>query len=61
MEIEMKPELLNLPWVTLLTLACGYAGYYIANAGPSDRSRLHLRLEFVKRRHRLVQDIAFQH
>jgi hypothetical protein len=32
-ESEMKPELLNLPWATLLTLACGYTGYYIANVG----------------------------
>jgi len=26
-------ELVNLPWATLLALASGYAGYYVANAG----------------------------
>src|ERR1700754_4140002 len=39
MEIDMKPELLNLPWATLLTLACGYTGYYIANVGIRDHHK----------------------
>src|SRR5438105_3732474 len=39
MEIEMKPELLNLPWATLLTLACGYTGYYIANVGIREHHK----------------------
>lgn len=30
------PSLLNLPWVTLVTLACGYIGYFIANVGLKD-------------------------
>ncbi len=33
-ENEMKPELVNLPWATLLTLASGYAGYFVANCLP---------------------------
>jgi hypothetical protein len=39
MEIEMKPDLLNLPWATLLTLACGYTGYYIANVGIREHHK----------------------
>jgi hypothetical protein len=39
MEIKMKPELMNLPWATLLTLACGYAGYYIANVGIREHHK----------------------
>jgi hypothetical protein len=35
----MKPELVNLPWATLLTLACGYAGYYIANVGVREHHK----------------------
>jgi hypothetical protein len=38
-EIEMKPDLLNLPWATLLTLACGYAGYYVANVGIREHHK----------------------
>lgn len=29
----MDADLLNLPWATLLTLAGGYAAYYVANVG----------------------------
>jgi hypothetical protein len=39
MEIDMKPELLNLPWATLLTIACGYAAYYIANVGIREHHK----------------------
>lgn len=35
----MNHELLNLPWATLLTLASGYAGYYIAHHGLRDHHR----------------------
>lgn len=31
--------LLDLPWQTLLTLACGYAGYYVAHAGIRDHHK----------------------
>lgn len=29
----------NLPWITLVTLACGYIGYYIANVGNRDHHK----------------------
>ena len=29
-------SLLNLPWATLVTLACGYIGYFIANVGLKE-------------------------
>ena len=32
-------KLVNLPWATLLTLASGYAGYYIANVGVRDHHK----------------------
>jgi hypothetical protein len=32
-------SLLNLPWATLVTLACGYMGYYIANVGIRDHHK----------------------
>ncbi len=35
----MNPELVNLPWATLLTLASGYAAYYIANVGIRDHHK----------------------
>lgn len=28
--------LLNLPWETLVTLTCGYIGYFVANVGIND-------------------------
>ena len=28
--------LLNLPWETLITLTCGYIGYFVANVGIND-------------------------
>lgn len=31
--------LLNLPWTTLLVLACGYAAYYVANIGMRDHHK----------------------
>jgi hypothetical protein len=39
MESPVKPELLSLPWATLLTLASGYAGYFIANVGIRDHHK----------------------
>lgn len=39
MDIKMQPDLLSLPWATLLTLACGYAGYYIANVGVREHHK----------------------
>jgi hypothetical protein len=39
MESPMKPELVNLPWATLLTLACGYASYFIANVGVREHHK----------------------
>jgi hypothetical protein len=39
MEAIFKPDLINLPWATLLTLACGYAGYYVANVGIRDHHK----------------------
>ena len=39
MEAAFKPDLLNLPWATLLTLASGYAGYYVANVGIRDHHK----------------------
>jgi hypothetical protein len=35
----VNPELLTLPWATLLTLAGGYAGYFIAHIGIRDHHR----------------------
>lgn len=32
-------SLLNLPWATLVTLACGYIGYFIANVGLNEHHR----------------------
>jgi hypothetical protein len=34
-----KPDLVRLPWSTLLTLACGYAAYYVANVGVRDHHK----------------------
>lgn len=34
-----KPDLVNLPWETLLTLASGYAGYFVANVGIRDHHK----------------------
>lgn len=39
MGTKIHPELLNLPWETLLTLACGYAGYYVANVGVREHHK----------------------
>jgi hypothetical protein len=39
MDAVMKPELVNLPWATLLTLASGYAAYYVANVGVRDHHK----------------------
>jgi hypothetical protein len=39
METIFKPDLVNLPWATLLTLASGYAGYYVANVGLRDHHK----------------------
>lgn len=36
--LEVK-DLLNLPWATLLTLACGYAAYFIANRGNREHHK----------------------
>lgn len=35
----MNPDLIKLPWETLLTLASGYAGYFIANVGVRDHHK----------------------
>lgn len=35
----MDPKLLNLPWVTLLTLAAGYMGYFVAHVGIRDHHK----------------------
>ncbi|KFK92761.1 MULTISPECIES: hypothetical protein [unclassified Serratia (in: enterobacteria)] len=32
-------SLLNLPWATLVTLVCGYIGYFIANVGLNEHHR----------------------
>lgn len=40
--LKMIPEnadVTNLPWITLVTLACGYIGYYIANVGKRDHHK----------------------
>lgn len=34
-----KPDVLNLPWATLVTLACGYMGYFIAHVGVRDHHK----------------------
>jgi hypothetical protein len=39
METAMNFDLVNLPWATLLTLACGYAAYYIANVGIREHHK----------------------
>lgn len=39
MEIADIEELLNLPWLTLLTLACGYMAYFIANFGDREHHK----------------------
>jgi hypothetical protein len=39
MEAAFKPDLLNLPWATLLALASGYAGYFVANVGIRDHHK----------------------
>src|ERR1700693_3496856 len=39
MEAAFKPDLMTLPWATLLTLASGYAGYYVANVGIRDHHK----------------------
>lgn len=33
------PNILNLPWATLVTLACGYMGYFIAHVGIRDHHK----------------------
>lgn len=35
----MGAELLNLPWATVLFLAAGYAGYFVANTGNRDHHK----------------------
>ena len=35
----MNQELFNLPWTTLLTIASGYAGYYVANLGVREHHK----------------------
>ncbi|HEV7434350.1 MAG TPA: hypothetical protein VGO22_05715 [Pseudorhizobium sp.] len=35
----MEFDLANLPWATLLTLASGYSGYYVANIGVRDHHK----------------------
>lgn len=35
----MDASLLNLPWQVLLTLASGYAGYYVANVGLREHHK----------------------
>ncbi len=35
----MDPKLLTLPWVTLLTLAAGYMGYFVAHVGLRDHHK----------------------
>jgi hypothetical protein len=35
----MSAELLNLPWSALLTLASGYAAYFVANTGLRDHHK----------------------
>lgn len=39
MEQIFRPDLVRLPWSTLLTLACGYAAYYVANVGVRDHHK----------------------
>jgi hypothetical protein len=39
MEAAFKPDLITLPWATLLTLASGYAGYYVANVGIREHHK----------------------
>ena len=39
MEAAFKPDLITLPWVTILTLASGYAGYYVANVGIREHHK----------------------
>lgn len=36
--LEIK-DLLDLPWATLITLACGYMAYFIANVGKRDHHK----------------------
>ncbi|WP_431674451.1 hypothetical protein [Rhizobium leguminosarum] len=35
----MDPKLLNLPWVTLLILAAGYMGYFVAHVGLREHHK----------------------
>lgn len=35
----MNPALVNLPWTVLLTLASGYAGYFIAHVGVREHHK----------------------
>lgn len=37
--IPENTDVTSLPWITLLTLACGYIGYYIANVGSRDHHK----------------------
>jgi hypothetical protein len=37
--MEDLTKLVNLPWATLLTLASGYAAYYVANVGVRDHHK----------------------
>jgi hypothetical protein len=39
MEI-FKPDILTLPWATLLAIVSGYAAYYIANVGLRDHHKM---------------------
>src|ERR1700730_103825 len=39
MEAAFKPDLMTLPWATLLALASGYAGYYVANVGIREHHK----------------------
>lgn len=35
----LNGDLLNLPWATLVTLASGYIGYFIANVGVNEHHK----------------------
>src|SRR5687768_16440560 len=38
-KILTDPTILNWPWATLVTLACGYIGYFIAHVGVRDHHK----------------------
>src|SRR3974390_1042861 len=35
----LKPDLMTLPWATLLAIASGYAAYYVANVGIREHHK----------------------